>query len=206
MFNSRKVSSSQTFSWSCTLYILCKVHEFQVDFEKQTALSYLCSSSRMDRITPDVDGFCCTVARKVNSLLFRNSWINFSLTWGAAWISLSASKGSRRRRRGKKKYRWEKRRGNTRRKRRKDIQLKMPCPQDPGSLSPLPFLSTVSIFRCRPPIHRAARTQGKARKCCPGHRAHLSLWQVHNWPGSDFLTGILMGQGAIWPAANRLGC
>lgn len=86
----------------------------------------------------------------------------------------------------KKKYRWEKRRGKTRGKRRKDTQLKMPCPEDPGYLSPLPFLSIVSIFSCRPPLHMAACTQGKAWKCCPSHHAHLSLWQVHSWPVSDF--------------------
>lgn len=58
----------------------------------ETISSYLCSNSRMDSITPEVDAFCCSVARNVNSLLFRKSWINFSLTWGAAWISLSISK------------------------------------------------------------------------------------------------------------------
>lgn len=87
---------------------------------------------------------------------------------------------------GKKKYRWEKRRRNTRGKRKKDTQLKVPCLEDPGCLSPLSFLSIVSIFRCHPPLHMAACTQGKAWECCPGHHAHLSLWQVHNWPVSDF--------------------
>lgn len=60
--------------------------------KRETNSSYLCSNSRMDNITPEVDAFCCRVARNVNSLLFRKSWINFSLTWGAAWISLSVSK------------------------------------------------------------------------------------------------------------------
>lgn len=154
----------------------------------KTELSYLCSSSRMDRITPDVDGFCCTVATKVKSLLFRNSWINFSLTWGAAWISLCVSRsperrvgetgvgvGGRRRRRGKK------RRGSMRRKRREDAQLKMPRL---GSRLHFSLPPLVNTFRFQTPATTpySSLIQSKTQKCHPGHRAHLSLWHVHNWP------------------------
>lgn len=76
--------------------------------ERETNLSYLCSNSRMDNITPEVDAFCCRVARNVNSLLFRKSGINFSLTWGAAWISLSVSKNFIfKRGKKKKKEKWK---------------------------------------------------------------------------------------------------
>ena len=64
--------------------------------------------------------------------------------------------------------------------------VKNALPRGSGFLSPLPFFSIVSIFSCRPPLHMAACTQGKAWKRCPGHHAYLSLWQVHNWPVSDF--------------------
>lgn len=65
---------------------------FSNDLHKTQVSPYLCSNSRMDRMTPEVDACCCRVARNVNSLLFRNNWINFSLEWGAAWISLSTAK------------------------------------------------------------------------------------------------------------------
>lgn len=61
-------------------------------YRREAISSYLCSNSRMDRRTPEVDAFCCRVAKNVNSLLFQKSWINFSLTWGGVWISLSTSK------------------------------------------------------------------------------------------------------------------
>lgn len=152
-------------------------------------LSYLCSSSRMDRITPEVDGFCCTVAKKVNSLLFRNSWINFSLTWGAAWISLSVSRnqegrvgeaGGERERNKKKKYRRKKRRGNMRRKRRKDAELKNAMSK--RSRLHFSFSPPVNSLFSHPPLHTAAFIRCKTQKCHLCHRAHLSLWQVHNWP------------------------
>lgn len=173
----------------------------------------------MDSITPEVDGFCCTVAKKVNSLLFWNSWINFSLTWGAAWISLSMSRNQeekqeetgekKERRRGRRRSREEyrrKRRGEMRRKRKKDPWLKMSCPKNPDCNFHFPLLTIVFIFRHHSPLPTAAFIQCKSRKCYLCHHAHLSLWQVHNWPDSDFLAGILTGHWAIQFAANRLGC
>lgn len=102
-----KSSKLQTMKKGSNLYVRFSIYHFNtlskqttehsVSFMlllqgRETNSSYLCSNSRMDNITPEVDAFCCRVARNVNSLLFRKSWINFSLTWGAAWISLSVSK------------------------------------------------------------------------------------------------------------------
>lgn len=51
---------------------------------------------------------------------------------------------------GKEEYRREKRRGNMRRKRRKDAQLKMPCPEGPRYILPFPLLSVVFRFQAPP--------------------------------------------------------
>jgi hypothetical protein len=115
----------------------------------------------MDSITPDVDGFCWTVAKNVNSLLFRNNWINFSLTWGAAWISLSLSRSQERRAGGtrvRKRREEEKRqRRNTEEEREKGIwegieersQLKC-CVQ--GSTLHFSFPLPVNSFHFQVPL------------------------------------------------------
>lgn len=43
-------------------------------------MDYLCSDSWMENMTPDVEDFCWMEAKKVNSLLLRNSCTTFSVT------------------------------------------------------------------------------------------------------------------------------
>lgn len=135
-------------------------------------LSYLCSTSRIDRITPEVEGFCWTVARKVNSLLFRNSWINFSLTWGAAWISLSISRsqeeregerGGEKKERGKAKRRTEKKYRSRKQETECEKEEKRTTVKKAKSIIStlhlhLPLLWAF-VFRHHPPLHTATFIQ-----------------------------------------------
>lgn len=75
----------------------------------------------------------------------------------------------------------KKRRGSMRRKRREDAQLKMPRL---GSRLHFSLPPLVNTFRFQTPATTpySSLSQSKTQKCHPGHRAHLSLWHVHNWP------------------------
>lgn len=155
--------------------------------KRETISSYLCSNSRMDSITPEVDAFCCRVARNVNSLLFRKSCINFSLTWGAAWISLSISKNFILKR--------EKKRG-------KNSLVKMLSQKDRDYIFHFPinifhFWESSTMLR-----HRICSMEKP--KCHLCQHAHLSLWQVHNWSATDFLTAFFMGCWAICVCCEQI--
>lgn len=176
-----------------TLLHLCS-DECQVDLEKQTVLSYLCSSSRMDRITPDVDGFCCTVARKVNSLLFRNSWVishSHEGLRGSLFLHLRGQ-GAGRKGEGNKKYRWEKRRRGIREgKGRKRHTVNAPS----GSQVSFPFALLVNSFHFRSATHHSWLTALKAK---PGNTVPAIIPTCHFDKSTInqsviFLTAMLMG-------------
>lgn len=153
----------------------------------ETISSYLCSNSRMDSITPEVDAFCCTVARNVNSLLFRKSWINFSLTWGAAWISLSISKNCILKKR---------------RKERNNTPVKMLSQKDSDYIFHFP-INIFHFWESSTMLHHCICSMKKP-KCHLCQHAHLSLWQVHNWSATDFLTEFLTGCWAVCVCCEQI--
>lgn len=142
----------------------------------------------MDSITPEVDAFCCKVARNVNSLLFRKSWINFSFRWGAAWISLSTSE-----------FYWkEEGKGgdSTASKNSKSEGFRLHFSFSLAHryfsfLSHLPHV-TAAFIQCKSPKYHLCQ------------RAHLSLRQVHNWPVTNFLTEFLTGCWAIQGCCEQI--
>lgn len=160
----------------------------------------------MDSITPEVDGFCCTVAKKVNSLLFRNNWISFSLTWGAEWISLCTSRGQK----GEAGWRgevwktgaWEEEENGVK------SQVKLLRAQLASSSSSVKSFHFLAEFIT---LHSYIHST-KTGKCYLCHHAHWSLWQVtvgqtvvlwHKfwWDSEQF--GLL--KKIDWVAINKAG-
>ena len=62
-------------------------------------ISYLCSDSWMEKMTPEVDAFCWMEARKVNSVLLRNICTTLSVRCSGAYTALPTSGKTQQKRR-----------------------------------------------------------------------------------------------------------